>query len=41
MLENYDFWLNQGQLAVNRLSDANAKKKIKLKELQDFIRPRF
>ena len=34
---NYDFWLESSQLAQRLMSDQNAKKEEKIKELQDFI----
>lgn len=34
---NYDFWLESSQLAQKMMSDQNAKKEEKIKELQDFI----
>lgn len=34
---NYDFWLESSQLAAKLQANANAKKKEKIKELQEFI----
>ena len=34
---NYDFWVESSQLIVKQMKEANRKKEVKIKELQEFI----